>query len=507
MPRFRTAALATSALVVAACTPPAPPATPAGPSTATAVAAPAPAPPAAGLDGAAVGLHGRLAPPADLHIDGDLGEWGTLDADPPPVMAEARNVEPPASPPTALPLATDAPPADAPPAPASHVAVALGPDGLSAAGRLRGDGKDGVWLTLDFGAPELPPIGYFERGGGVREITCEGNPYSGEPLGADEQASCRATLKAHTDWVAAETDRYVARYRVTARGVERERGGKLEPVVGAELGWQAEADGARFELRLPPLGLPRTTQAPLESAQAAAAVLGDAPPVIGHGDDEAVPASAAPLTPEPPVDFEPHGALRRYLFGALPPARGFWPPFIASYQPGEGVEMERVAYAADGMALETQRDVLFAPLAEVGGLRLLQVLSDGGLVLVPHPGSEPELVSLDGASIVASEKRGQGLHVIAFGQWTETDSWCESARWVVYEFRPDGTYEGNLVMPVENENTCWETVASAHDEKFTTLTLKGHARDFDASGESKPVPQTVTWRWNASGEAYVGKAR
>ena len=138
--------------------------------------------------------------------------------------------------------------------------------------------EKGFWVAVLFGMPEVPAIGYWQRGGGVAPLDCDE-----ERMAPDELAGCKALVRAHGSFAARHGARFQSHYFVSPTGISVERSGVLTPVVGAQVAFKPAGQGLRVEATLPPKALPRTQQAPLSSFHAYVRGGGPSPDTLRAG--------------------------------------------------------------------------------------------------------------------------------------------------------------------------------------------------------------------------------
>lgn len=174
--------LSLAALFVAACAPPPPPA-----RHASIVLAPPPLPPIAPATPAPDPTVVSVAVtrwPLHFTLDGDLAEWGSLlpPIPPPPASAAKEPVGDVPDEPPPPPNLRDA---------ASHLAIAVSGEGALIAADLSGSARAGIWLGLGAGASSVPPIGIWQRDGGIADLTCEATTSTGEVNPPEAIAACQ----------------------------------------------------------------------------------------------------------------------------------------------------------------------------------------------------------------------------------------------------------------------------------------------------------------------------
>jgi hypothetical protein len=191
--------------------------------------------------------------------------------------------------------------------------------------------------ALGVGAPDLPPVGEYQRGGGIWPfMECQASPDQPANVDPEANAACQALLKRRKDEVAQHERRFERLYRIDREGVRVQRGdGSLAPVEGARAAVRATPERATLEASIPLLALPRMSAAPVESLALVARVASAAPPPPPDGGWTWVALPA-------PVAFEPFGDIRGALFQQAM-QYGIY-RVAASYQPGVPSRIEIIGY-------------------------------------------------------------------------------------------------------------------------------------------------------------------
>jgi hypothetical protein len=477
--------LPVSALLLAACAPMPPPARsvvgapPPPPS-----AVPAPAPPQ--LDPAIVSVA-AVRVPLHFKLDGDLGEWGSLlpplPAPPPPPAAKKAPDEPPP-----LPNPRDA---------ASHLAIAVSNEGALIAADLSGSARDGIWLGVGAAAPEIPPIGDYQRGGGVRDFNCEMNPGTGEANPPEAIAACHELIRRHAGFVAAHEARFQKLYRIDREGIRAATtDGTLASIPGATAAWKPGSRGATVEVSLPALALPRVIEAPLGSLHLVArAVASPRPPVVPA-------AEWLWLDLADPVSFEPQGELRAKAFDIMR-GRALGPTGL-SYQPGDPLHVEIVSYDRglyDTSHVSGSEATLYTKKAALGDVEVGYVSAYGEWIAILVKGKLVDLVDLPGR-LMGIVLRDGAIHVLSYSQY-DSEVGSVTATWSAFVISPDGSHDEGAVQQ-ESGMFNWTDTEEFHDEAFASFGMRGWTA-FTPSGKAEGVE--MTWRWNKALKAYVLRRR
>lgn len=416
------------------------------------------APPAAPPRVGDVDFSAREQTPAGYVCDGDLKEWGQLVADS----------------------------AGAP----SHASLSLSSKGLAVAVDLAEARGNGVWLEAKLDSIELPPVGYYQRGGGVRQLACDFKPNTETPLPATERANCVAILARHD----ALSKRYEAGfrrlYRIDAGGV-RVLGDKssLRPIAGATASFAVRAGRSQLEVNLPPLALPRAATAPVTRVQIA----------LFDQAESAVPATTdkdrAELELPKPVDFEPMGAVRALVFQNLMVAS--WAGPRMSYQPGEGLPLEVIAYNGTSlMTLSSNRRVLFTPGPKLGRVELGYGFDELRGMIVFVDGAPKEIVSASRTRQVV--ERAGALHVVSGSEGFDEASARPTADWRVTIVGPDGGVT-HVDLPQPQVPFAWESAGIFHNGDWSQFGMRGRA--FGGASD-KAAALEILWAWKATTRAY-----
>ncbi|MFT3771201.1 MAG: hypothetical protein QM820_37780 [Minicystis sp.] len=476
-------------MVLAACAPP-PPAPPppvviAPPPPAATTATPAPPP------DPAIASVVAVRAPAQLVLDGDVAEWGSL------------------LPPIAPPKADDAPPkptgekAAPPPDPnprdaASHVAIAVSAEGARIAADLGEAARDGIWLGIGGAVPDVPPIGDWQRGGGVREFNCDVNLGTGEPNPPETKAACQRVLDQHAAFVAAHEARFRVFYRIDRQGVRLAKDdGTLASIDGAQAIFKQGPKGATVEASLPLKAFPRVTDAPLASLRFVARAATTAkPPVIAA-------ETWVWLDLPDPIGFEPLAAIRAGAFEMMR-TRGSLGPTGLSYHPADPLHVETVSYDRglyDTSHVRAFEGRLYEKQAAIGEVEVGHVSAYNDWIAVLRKGKLVDLLDLPGALRGVIERDGE-LHVIGYSQYTATDIWADQASWSVMAIKPDGTHRDDIVDHGVG-NLAWSEVSEFHDKALTRFGVRGWTDRMSG----KPEGIEITWTWSPTAKMYTGKQR
>jgi hypothetical protein len=438
--------------------------------------------------------------PANLVIDGDVSEWGSLaqrpprprPPPPPPPKSTGANAKKSPPPPPPPPPPPDPNPRDAP----SRVAVALTKDGAFVAADLAEISKDGVWLALSFPSADLPPIGHFQRGGGVTELICDLDPQTGGEAEPEWKTACEALRTRHDEYVAAHEARFERMFRLDREGIRQVgKGGALEPVEGAKAAWKATTRGITVEASLPVKVLPRMSQAPVKSMFLYAIAATDPrPPVVPRDKwvDVGTPA---------PVSFEPYGTIRevamQHIYGVS------LSPVGQSYHPSEPNVIEIVRYPeTTTMMIEPRQKVLYTPDKKIGDVEVGFFDIVRPVLVVTKAGQLLDFVDLNGARPLGSVEKNKALYVFSFSEGWEENSMM-TATWSVVAVSPDGSY----ATPINPDAGVfgWSKVYEFHTDKWDRFGVRGIP--FGYASEETPRPIEITWRFDKTFEGYMPTTR
>ncbi|MFO0549099.1 MAG: hypothetical protein U0271_11980 [Polyangiaceae bacterium] len=387
--------------------------------------------------------------PPTLSIDGDLGEWGTLE-----------------------------------PADADVVAVvSLSADGAFVAGTFRGIARDGLWLNWAFPAPQAPQIGERFEDGELVPFK-DGCAYPEGPARAAMEATCKSAVDGRAKIAATYAARFSRSYRLDSSGVRvLDPDGTLRPITTARVVLKVAQDAeghslTRFELALPAIELPMTAALPVAdcAVQIVPALVRTGPPA--SSGDVALSFADAPVT------FGTRGAIR-----ALARRAGVTP----AYRPGDDQSWVELVRSAESPAkLEIVESKVFRELARVGevsvGLAVrgeLVTLRGQDVVSVANPSVDP----------IGFEQRGSTLHTYAY---VEADDTAEVAglkvgRWEIFVVDELGNI-GNAEL--EPSFVSGFQLVPFHDDGYTSFGIRGVERTSTGPGAA------FTTEYSADGSGH-----
>ncbi len=427
-------------------------AAPSVPSTPVVASAPPPATPAPVLS-PRVTVAARDALPANLAIDGDIAEWGALEAvaTPPAKDAPAVGSAP----------ATDAPPVERAP---SHVVVVLTGEGLMVAGELAELAKDGIWLRIAFEAPALESIMYGRTGTWWIPVDCDPARTDGNAINA-----CRRML-------AGFQSKFSKTFRIDRDGM---RSATSDAIDGARATFHTTASSTTFEASLPALALPRASLAPVERVMSSAIALSEPAPT------EESPGDSFTLAP---VSFAPYAKVREYVFRNFASHNGM------SYQPGDAMTVEFAHTAMMSSDLEVKVAALFTHLESLGDLEVSSLLDDVAIAVLRGDsliGTTPT-----GVKPTAIRRHGADVHIVILANESQyPGSW--SPAWRVLAINADGRIQDRMKpSPDAKEFSATDTFA---DEKFENFGLRG-TREIPVLGALRTtVDWEIAWRLDRDG--------
>jgi hypothetical protein len=395
--------------------------------------------------------------PASLQVDGQLTEW--------PVFADGK--------PTPL--------------TPSFVAVTATADAVVLIGRVRNLPAQGLWLRLETEAPELPPIGTFERGGGIIPLNCDA---PNDPNGAGfDVESCRRLMEGYEELQKGYAAMFERQLHLTTQAVSVRTGEQEQPVAGAKYAARVEEGAVTFEAVLPLSVLPRTAGAELASLFVTPERADSAAPHGAPADGLQSVAFARPLRFG--VDSEVLTCLMQMNGMGMPRSPRF------SYQPGVPNRVHRVG--SRGFDLEMTEVTLSN---REGGLGALEVRSLPGASQVAVL-KEGQLVECSSVSeVLGVVQRGRGLHVIGYNREYDDAVDVEGANFWVLEVEKDGTLHDDLLETSE-QGFPYLTVGETHAKNLATFSINGMYRT-DEGGSQQ---HTLTWRYDAPLNRYSMRER
>lgn len=388
--------------------------------------------------------------PPNPVIDGELDEWGTIQASP-------------------------------------SVALSVTKDGAHIIADLAGKAKDGLWIELSVPAAELRPLGEWGRDGSFYEFGCA------EDLDPEPAAKCKAIQERHAAFTAKHAARFTRLFRIDAEGLRWLREGALVPVPQTLVASKVKGDRVTTEIKLPLSALPRMSQAPASTFYLAAAP-GRADKIPSIEEEQRIDVSA----PED-IDFEPLGALRAAArMHALRQA--------FSYHPAAPNLVELVDFPDrehGGTTLEPTEQVLWEPVTKLGDLGLGYVHLIDTYVGI-FKGSE----LLDTVLLVGEPKgfveRNKAIHFFAYDEHTVDMIGATAASWSVLAVDATGS---TSEPPLDSEflPSGWSSVEAFHEKSFDRFGLRGVLQDGEDPAATSSLE--LLWTWNKKTGRYVPSRR
>lgn len=439
-----------------------------------------------------------VRPPGSLSIDGDIGEWGPFGGQ-----------------------------EGAPGPRGSSLVFGLDQRGLHLAAELGEGEREGIWLGLATTPPEVHPIGQGWENGLIEEIDCERGGHlqgarwvpDGKEASPESREACKALHDGHAKLTAEHRRRFSRLFKIDREGVREVTGsGDLVSIAGASAVWKAGPAGARVEVSLPLLALPRAAEAPLGWLGVWARAATAAPPEIAAED-------ARVVLPDP-VSFEPHGALRSRVLGSDEHHVKWSIRYRTagqSYQPGDPLHIESMHH--DGPSKVVLREgALFEKAASLGDVEVgyvhafhehLAIFKGGKLLSLVEPrpmctsgigredtcgcdweASWEGMVTRDGAIHAFLRHKGGGATLACGVEGSRPGGWS------VLVIAPDGTHreaDEDARNAVPHVGFCREGTGSASEAR-DTFTWRGECF---LRGSDKKVDVEMTKRWDGAKKKYV----
>lgn len=361
-----------------------------------------------------------------------------------------------------------------------------------------------VFLALATIVPPVPEVGFVQRAASTLALDdeiCAHERSVTEPFGKEQPpevaAACRALIARRNKTVAAYSERFVRRLRITADAVTSiaSDGGE---VALAEVAQKARDE--TIELALPLGALPWLAEAPLSQLLGAVsrAPFEAAPPTVADA------AGWTALTLPEPVDSAPHPRLREALFATLSSYANVQLAFDPKHP--ELIEVIHTPTIHEGgfqmssppqrPALVQDQHPLFTSIETIDDVTVGVVQAHDTFLATYEDGAFVQLEAFH--EVAGVQQRNDELHVFAFVP--EHNDWLNGgmtipARWRAMAARKDGTLhevadDGVDMVPMR----AWDSPPkSFHDATFTRFGMRGIFRR---------RPKVVTWIWNPSAKEY-----
>jgi hypothetical protein len=398
--------------------------------------------------------------PASLQLDGELGEWG--------VFADGK--------PTAL--------------TPSFVAAAATPDAVVLVGRVRNLPEQGLWLWLQNEVPELPPIGTYQRGGGIMALQCD-LPEDQRMYAPFDDDTCHGMLKQYDELQKSYAATFTRQLHLTAQAVSLRHGEQEAPVADAKYAFKTGEGAVTFEVVLPLSALPRTTTPELASLYVAAERAGSAPP------NEPKSEALASVTFATPIRFGLDSEMLGCLMQNSNAIMAMTPRF--SYQPGTPNHIFRAANSG-GFSIEMSEVPLSSREGGLGALEVRSVHGGSTFLAILKQG---ELVACtDVGDVLGVVERGRGLHVIGYTEGVDESVGAQYAYYRVLELEKDGTPHEEL-LEVSDGNFPYSSVGGEHAKNLATFSISGTY----LTNEGGTQQHQLLWRYDARTNRYALRER
>ena len=372
----------------------------------------------------------------------------------------------------------------------SFVVVTATADSVVLAGRVRNLPQQGLWLRLESDAPELPPIGTLERGGGIIPLQCD---VSDVPDGAHpfDPETCQRLMQGYDELQKSYAATFVRQLHLTAQALSVRTGEQEQAVAGAKYAFSADGESATFEAVLPLTALPRTASAELSSLTVVAERADSARP------PEVTPEVAQSVSFAPPIRFgmdsDLLGCLQMQGSNVSPTTPRF------SYQPGVPNRVSRVANV-DGLSLDMKEVTLSNREAVLGALEVRSVQGASPLVAILKEGQLLDCRSV--GDVLGVVERGRGLHVIGYDEEQDPAVGLYGAAFRVLEIAKDGTLHDDLLEAPER-GFGYMTVGQAHTKNLASFSISGMYQ----ADEGGSQQHTLSWRYDARLDRYGVRER
>lgn len=398
--------------------------------------------------------------PAALQIDGELGEWSAF--------AEGK--------PTPL--------------TPSFVAAAATSDSLVLFGRVRNLPEQGLWVRLANEVPELPPIGTYQRGGGIVPLQCD-MPEGESMYQPFDNDSCHSMLEQYDQLQSAYATNFVRQFHITAQAVSVRKGDQDAPLANAEHAYKSGEGAVTFEVALPLSALPRITTPELSSLYVNVGRGGSAPPGEPKPEDVGAITFATPLRFG--LDSEMLGCLMQNGNGMMPMSARI------SYQPGTPNQIF-LAKNSGGFSIAMDEIPLSTRQGGLGSLEVRSVYGGSTFVAVLKEGQLMQCASV--GDVLGVIERGKGLHVIGYNEGTEESLGSEYGYYTVLEIEKDGTLHEDL-LEVSEEGYRYSSVGGEHAKNLATFSISGTY----LTNEGGNQQHQLLWRYDPRTNHYALKRR
>lgn len=398
--------------------------------------------------------------PATLELDGELGEWGVFADGKPTVLTP------------------------------SFVAVAATADSVVLLGRVRNLPEQGLWLWLQNEAPELPPIGTYQRGGGIMPLQCD-LPEDQRMYAPFDDDTCHRMLEQYDELQKSYAATFTRQLHLTAQAVSLRHGDQEAPVADAKYAFKADEGAVTFEVVLPLSALPRTSTPELASLYVTAERAGAAP---AH---EPKAEALASVTFAAPIRFGLDGEMLRCLMQSGNAMMPMTPRF--SYQPGTPNHIFRAANSG-GFSIEMSEVPLSSREGGLGPFEIRSVHGGSTFLALLKQGALVECTEM--GDVLGVVERGRGLHVIGYTEGVEESVGAQYAQYRVLEIEKDGTLHDDL-LEVSEEGFPYSSVGGEHAKNLATFSISGTY----LTNEGGTQQHQLLWRYDARTNHYALRQR
>jgi len=407
-----------------------------------------------------ISVLGAAQVPASFQVDAELGEWA--------LFAEGQ--------PTPL--------------TPSFVVVTATADSVVLVGRVRQLPEQGLRLQLANEAPQLPPIGILQRGGGVSPLQCDAPDDSGYNAPFDSD-TCHRLLEEYDVLQESYTATFVRQLHLTPQALLAATGDKATPVADAKYAFKAGEGAVTFEAVLPLSALPRISGIELSSLSVTAERASAQPPGDPKADAAQSVAFANPIRFG--VDSQALECLMQAQSG-MPMSPRF------SYQPGAPNRVFSAANAGGGLAIAMTDVTLSSQEKVFGAIEVRSVHGASPVLAIFKQGELLQCVNV--GDVLGVVERGRGLHVISYHEGVEESVGAQYAQFQVSEIDADGTLREDL-LEVSEEGFAYASVGEEHAKNLTTFSISG----IYSANEGGNQEHQLLWRYDARANRYALRQR
>jgi hypothetical protein len=398
--------------------------------------------------------------PAALQVDGELDEWRVFaDGKPTPLTP-------------------------------SFVAAAATNDSVVLFGRVRNLPEQGLWVWIENEVPEFPPIGTYQRGGGIMPLQCD-LPEDQRMYSPFDDDTCHSMLKNYDELQKAYAATFTRQLHLTAAAISLRTGAQEGPIANAKYASKTGEGALTFEVVLPLSALPRTASPEISSMYLTAERAGSMAPGQPSPDALASVGFATPIRFG--LDSEMLGCLSQNANAMMP----MMPRF--SYQPGTPNQVFRAANQG-GFSIETTEVTLSTREGGLGSLEVRAVYGSSPFLAILKEGQLVQCTSV--GDILGVVERGKGLHVIGYNEGVEESVGAQYGYYNVLEIEKDGTLHDDL-LEVSEQGYRYYSVGGEHAKNLATFSISGTYLT-DEGGNQQ---HQLLWRYDARTNRYALKQR